>query len=265
MSLKPIYTSESVQRVFNLKYSWSGWLREAAPYRLPIEEHAQLLLPVWQEDGIRLESFRCQGNMLLAVFDAQPSISPVIACRKIKGRLDHSLRQDGATRFSRKVSFRSLGVNTRDVVESYVARQVRKSNYGDPRFREFLSEFTVMGKADLADPYQGASSNYWYNLHLVIALHDRSYPVTRPENFVKLRDACFQIAKKKGYVISCLSIMPDHIHLALRGNVEHSPEEIALSFMNNLSFVLGFNRIWSEEYYAGTFSEYDVRAVKQSA
>lgn len=55
--------------------------------------------------------------------------------------------------------------------------------------------------------------------------------------------------------------MPDHIHITLRGNVNHSPEEIAISHLNNLSYIVGYNKCWSCEYYVGTFSEYDLAAI----
>jgi REP element-mobilizing transposase RayT len=71
------------------------------------------------------------------------------------------------------------------------------------------------------------------------------------------------IAAKKGYAISELSVMPDHLPAALRGNIEQSPAEIARSFQNNLAYLLGQVRWWSDGYYVGTFSEYDMRAVRR--
>ena len=56
--------------------------------------------------------------------------------------------------------------------------------------------------------------------------------------------------------------MPDHLHVALRGNVAESPAEISLAFMNNTAFVMGQNAIWQQGFYGGTFSEYDVRALR---
>ena len=57
--------------------------------------------------------------------------------------------------------------------------------------------------------------------------------------------------------------MPDHLHVALRGNIEHSAQEIALAFMNNLAYLLGSTPIWECGYYAGTFGEYDMRGVRR--
>jgi REP element-mobilizing transposase RayT len=77
-----------------------------------------------------------------------------------------------------------------------------------------------------------------------------------------IRDTCFRIAAKKGYKLAIASVMPDHIHLALRGAPDASPEEIALAFQNNLAYALRQIAIWKETYYAGTFGEYDMGAVR---
>jgi len=58
--------------------------------------------------------------------------------------------------------------------------------------------------------------------------------------------------------------MPEHLHIALRGNVEHSPQEIALAFQNGLAYAMGGFRIWENDYYVGTFGEYTMGAVRGS-
>lgn len=140
--------------------------------------------------------------------------------------------------------------------------QVGKSDYVDPRWKEFLGRFTFAdGPTRLSDPQATGHGRYWYNLHLVIVVQDRRYPIALKESFRKIREACPRIAAKKGYDLAEVSIMPDHVHIALRGNIEHSPTEIGLAFLNNLSFVLGYNRVWSHEFYVGTFSEYSVQEI----
>jgi hypothetical protein len=57
-------------------------------------------------------------------------------------------------------------------------------------------------------------------------------------------------------------VLPDHLHLALRGAITHSPEEIAFSFLNNLAYALGQRPWWQAGYYAGTFGEYSMAAVR---
>ena len=56
-----------------------------------------------------------------------------------------------------------------------------------------------------------------------------------------------------------------HVHAALGGDIEQSPEEITLAFLNNLAYLLGRNRFWRDGYYVGTFSEYDMCIVRQLA
>ena len=85
---------------------------------------------------------------------------------------------------------------------------------------------------------------------------------TEPRWLATAREQSFRIAEKKGYGISRLSVMPDHLHLSLRGNIEHSPEQVALAFMNNLAYALGLTRVWRDSYYVGTFGEYDMNAVR---
>lgn len=121
----------------------------------------------------------------------------------------------------------------------------------DPRFKNYLNDIRfVNDNVDLEAATVTGRGHYWYILYVVLVVADcRRWPVTRHENFERLRDGCLRIATKRGAAISAVSIMPDHIHLPLRGNIEHSPQEIALSYLNNLSYLMGFNECWSREYY----------------
>lgn len=58
--------------------------------------------------------------------------------------------------------------------------------------------------------------------------------------------------------------MPDHVHMALRGNIERSPEEIALVFQNGLARSAGC-KVWQDGFYAGTFSQYDLDVIRRIA
>jgi hypothetical protein len=52
--------------------------------------------------------------------------------------------------------------------------------------------------------------------------------------------------------------------MALRGNIERSPEEIALAFQNGLARVARC-RVWQDGFYVGTFSEYDLDVIRRIA
>lgn len=167
--------------------------------------------------------------------------------------------------FSRKVSFRSLGENIRGAVEGHLGKQVRKEGFADPRFAKRMEAYTVeRDEVDLAQPVATNSGRYWYNLHLVLVVDGR-WRIADYGVLAKIRDSTLRIADKKGYRLKAVSVMPDHIHAALGGDIEKSPEEMALAFLNNLAYAPGQNRVWQDGYYTGTFSEYDMKVVRRVA
>ena len=201
--------------------------------------------------------------MVQILFSVTPQVSPVSLCQRAKGRLQYVLRKAGVkVDFSRKVSFRSLGENTSCVVEKYIEGQVSKEDFADPRFRDRMRQFTVIcDDVRLADPSESNSGRYWYNLHIVIVAVNR-FRTTNPEMLGRIRDEAFRIAVAGANRIAAISVMPDHVHMAIRGNIEESAEEIALSFQNGLAKVVGC-RAWQDGYYAGTFSEYDLDVIRK--
>jgi REP element-mobilizing transposase RayT len=259
--LTPLYTPLSVPRpAYHLRYTWSGWPSTGVfPLLPPFDELTQQ----WETDGLRLLEQRFQPQLIQLTFSVKPHVSPVFFATRVKGRLQHAYRACGRpTQFSRKVAVGTIGRNHRADVEAYIARQVAKEPLVDAQYKAFLEQFTVgFPDVDLSAASETNSGRYWYNLHIVLVSegrernHDAQYLST-------LRDQSLRIAEKKGHRISTLSAMPDHLHLALRGNVAESPEAIALSFMNNLAYVLRQQPVWRFGYYAGTFGEYDMNAVR---
>ncbi len=113
--------------------------------------------------------------MIQFTFSVMPGVSLVFFAARVKGRLEHALRLAGMpVAFSRKVAVRTIGKNTRDEVEAYIRRQVEKEPLADPRFREFLREFTVVDpQVDLSRPTASNPGRYWYNLHPVLVVVER--------------------------------------------------------------------------------------------
>jgi REP element-mobilizing transposase RayT len=260
---EPLYRATDARPAFELRYSWTGW-----PSRPPLPAEATVLQeiePLWESDGIRvLERFWSDERVQLT-FSAKPDVSPVFVAGRAKGRLQHAVRRATPmfSGFRRKVSVFSVGHNCREDVEAYVASQVDSAQFADPAFRALMTEFTVVCKdVDLSAPTESAHGRYWYNLHVVLVTAER-YRVVDRARLTALRDGVFRIAEKKGHRISRFAVMPDHLHTALRGNIQHSPQEIALSFQNNLAYLLGQVRIWADTFYIGTFGEYDMWAIRR--
>lgn len=262
MTPDPYYTADDINSAFHLRYGWTGWPSSSTFPDEPHEEFFEKLTEAWETDGIRLLEYDWTPKQLQFLTSVTPEVAPVTFTARMKGRLDYALRKaEMPTKFNRTFAMRTVGENRRDEVEQYIGRQVQKEGFADPKFEEFLEEFTTVNESvDLSSRVETKSGRYWYNLHVVLTVRDRSR-ITDREGLSTLYDWSLNVAEVKGYRISALSVMPDHLHLALGGNVEHSPEEIALSFMNNLAYQFGHMALWQPSFYVGSFGEYDMGAV----
>ena len=260
-----MYRSSNLAPAFALRYTWCGWTT-AGDLRALSANGWAALEQSWQNDGLHLLETKIEEDRILLTFSTKPAVSPVFLAARAKGRLEHALRAaDGkGVTFSRKVVVRSVGDNVTNDVRAYIASQIQNEEFVDPRFAEFLKQFTVVDESlDLSIPAESRSGRYWYNLHLVLVTDGRTRIID--ESSLKIvRDGSFRIAAKKGYRVAAISVMPDHVHLALRGVFDQSPEDIALSFMNNLTHMLNLGAIWKPGYYVGTFGEYNMRAIRES-
>ena len=264
MSFHPLYQPHGINPAYELRYTWTGWASEGDFPSVSVLEDPH---PLWEQDGMRLLEHRWAGPEVQLTFSTQPGVSPMLLAGRAKGRLQHATRKVAADfpGFSRKVAVRSVGHNRREDVEAYIRSQVTKERFADPRFESLMEEFTVScPQVDLALPSESARGRYWYNLHLVLVSAER-YRIVDRQRLSAIRDGCFRIAAKKGLAISVLSVMPDHLHMALRGDFQQSPQGIALGFQNNLAYLLGQVRIWNDGFYVGTFGEYDMGAIRAHA
>ena len=205
------------------------------------------------------------GDHMLATFSTQPHISPAFLAARVKGRLQHAYRTSGIpVKFRRKLAVRSIGDNTRNVVEQYIQRQLDRAELADPRYRENMRlHHHHDPSVRLDQPSETVSGRYWYNLHIVSVTADR-FRMGSGETAATIRETCLKTAAKHGCAVVEMSVMPDHIHMAVKSNPEKAPEELALAVMNNTAWRLGRTRFWEAGYYAGTFGEYTMRAVRQS-
>ena len=223
---------------------------------------ARATVSEWEADGLRLLELRATAEQAQLLFSVTPGISPVVFCQRVKGRLQHAFRDLGTpVDFSRKVSFRSMGENTSDVVRNYILGQVGKEDFADPRFRTIMRQFTkICTDVHLDQPSESDSGRYWYNLHVVLVLAHR-FRITTPDKLGSMRDTVLTLAPEHGHRIAAVSVMPDHVHIALRGNIKQAPEQIALMLQNDLARAVGC-RPWQDSYYVGTFSEYDMDEIR---
>lgn len=281
--IQPVYTAETVSPVHALRYDWTGWLdldghrksRGGSCRGMAMEDVAILVKtaietcrPLWSIDGMEVGNWQVLDNGGIQIlFTVGPQVSPAFCAMRAKGRLDHALRRSPTpvpSGFRRTVSLRTLGDNTRETVIGYLSRQAGKSDYADHRFKVFLDRFnTVDPRVDLSQPQATGHGRYWCNLHLVIVVADRRFPMTLEASFAAVHDAAFACAAAHGHELARISVMPDHVHLALRFSHESSPMGVGVVFSNWLAAAVGMNHgCWSREFYVGTFSEYGLAALR---
>jgi REP element-mobilizing transposase RayT len=266
MTAQPLYRPTATSGAHRLHYSWSAWPHDngkftAAPLRLITQ-----VAPLWKQDGLEVLEFRWTNEVVHILFAATPEVSPQLVAARAKGRLDHAFRGAGLSLpFSRKVSVRALGENTRRDVEDYLEHQVERERLVDPRFDAALRELQFVNDvADLSQPAASAHGRYWYNLHLVLVTDGR-WRIREIEVLRQLRDATLKVAAKKKHLVSRLSILPDHLHAALRPRIEESPLDVAFAYLNNLAHMVGRGPIWQDGYYVGTFGEYSTHTLLDRA
>jgi REP element-mobilizing transposase RayT len=263
MPPEPSYRAADLRVAYQLRYGWTGW-SSYTPFSP--ELLAQLLpdlAPEWEKDGLRVLESKLTPEQLQFTLSTTPQVAPITLAARLKGRLQHHCRRRGISiDFSRKLAVRSFGDPTRLQVEDYIRNQVPNEELVEDRLRKILTSYTVIDSVvDLSAPFETNSGRYWYNLHLVLVVNER-YRIGDSATLARIRNTALQICAKKGYEASTLTVLPDHLHAAVRGTIEQTPEEIALSFLNNLAYALGQGSWWQAGYYVGTFGEYGMAAVR---
>ena len=247
--------------VHHLFYSWAGWPSEGAFSPDPPAAFFDALRAAWKSDGLELQSHAWTPQQIQMTFRAEPQVAPAYLAARAKGRLQHALRQAGAScGFSRKIAVRSLGDNMSAVVAGYLRQQAVRAELVDERYRATLQAAGFEDAAvDLSAPTETKSGRYWNNLHLVAVTADR-FRIGKEDFLDKVRAGVFAWAEEAGGRLKAFAPMPDHVHVAARGNPERSPLDLAEALWRSLNRAAGCYLI-GENVYAGTFSEYGLDAV----
>ena len=182
----------------------------------------------------------------------------------MKGRAQHLIRTTAPDAFRRNYALRSVGSTRRERLEWYLGAQLDHHSMADARVQERFARYQIHNSdVDLAVPAQTAHARYWYNLHVVL-VHEARYREIRDDVLQAVRRMILAASEAKGHRLSRAAILPDHIHLAMGGNLEESPEEVVLSHMNNLAFARGMKAVFKHSYYVGTLSEYDLGVIPRA-
>ncbi len=256
---EPFYTPQNTRAAYQLNWSYAlfwhsppknfDWLEDLK--RATEKDHIRVLNHSFEPPHV--------SKFLVSTL---PAVAPELIPHRVKGRLQHLLQRESPNAFRRNYSLRSIGSTKRDKVEAYLASQLEHHPMADERVQERLAQYQICEQqVDRARERQTSHGIYWYNLHLVFVMRDRDMHLAHGE-LSALREMIRAAAKAKGHLLSRAAILPDHVHLALGCHLDESPEVVALSYINNICFVLGMKPVFQFSYWVGTFGEYDLGAVK---
>lgn len=262
MSPAPIYTSENCTPAFQLNWSYALFWHAAA---IDDSQWKTALNEVLSPDGIRvLDCFRPQANVTQLLLSTLPDIAPQFLAQRVKGRLQHLIRERIPSAFRRNYSLASVGSTKREKLESYVAQQIEHHQYADPRFRAFLGRFQIVrANVDLSQRQATSHALYTFNLHVVLETQPGMSAYGEP-TLQAWHDMIQRASLSKGHRLSRASILPDHIHLLVGCKHDESPEQVALGYLNNLAHACGMKPVFRYSYYVGSFGEYDLGGIERA-
>ncbi len=202
-------------------YRYTAFLKEAtvAAFTPPDE-----LLQAWQRDGIFLRAFLLQQRRVQMVCASTATISPVQIAQRLKGRLNHCLRQQSPAYpgFDRDFFLGTLGQNDRDIVAAYIRNQVDHSDLVDPLYRERLK--VLRFHEDPGQPPRGKHKGiHDHHLHIVLVTQGR-YRMF-PQEAKKVSVSIIEGGESVGMDIMEFSIMPDHAHILARPDHHRNPQQ----------------------------------------
>ena len=244
---------------FQLNWGLTVFWRQQS---IPDSEWLVELQTATEPDGVRILKHRITTNDASQFFvSTVPNVSPSQMIRSVKGRLQYLIRDHQPKAFQRNYAVRSIGAATRTVTEDYVAKQLDRHPMADPRVQDlFLQYQRTYPDVDLSQPVCNAHGRYWYSLHLVL-VNDHRWREIHHDILDSLILMIERVGAKYGHRLSRVGLLADHIHMTLGSSIDQSPEEIALSFLNNCAFAIGMKPVFQFGYYAGTIGEYDRGAL----
>lgn len=261
-TLTPIYTADNCRAAYQLNWSLAVFWTAPPP---AVALWLNLLSAAAESDGVRILEHRFADERVSQfLISTRPETAPPAISQCVKGRLQHIVRAQLPRAFRRNYAIRSVGSATSEAIGGYIRKQPQRHVMADDRVQQRFERLQICGDPHcLVRPRTSGHAQFWYNLHLVLVSHARDVEV-RVEILEKRRAMILAAAEKKGHLVGNGHLLSDHMHVALGCNLNETPREVALSYLNNLAFTEGMRITYEFGFYVGTFGEYDLGAVWQS-
>jgi REP element-mobilizing transposase RayT len=257
----PLYTVANSRVAYQLHWSVALFAKTAWPEK---ETWWDRLSQAVEQDGVRLLEYHSSGPTTGQIFvSTRPEVSPVATVRSLKGRLQYLVRDAIPQFWLRHYAITSVGAANNDVLQGNVGRQVEHHPMADPRIVERLSKAQYQDAAvDLAALRSSSHGRFTHSLHLVFENAEHLADV-RQEWLETSRLMVIAACQKKGWLLSRLGLVSNHLHALLGCAVTDAPRDVALSLLNNLAYAHGMRRVFESSFYVGTFGPYDHQGIRR--
>lgn len=259
---QPIYTIANTTAAYQLNWSLTLFLRRPFPFSSACFD---ALREITEVDSVRiLEHQQIEARQLRFFVSTQPPVSPAQVIRSVKGRLQYLIRGEDPKLFQRNYSICSVGDPDNDRLHDYVAKQPSRHRMADPRVQEIMESLQFLDEqVDLKAVRLSSYGQYLYNLHIVLENHDHLHNV-HESHLRQLRSMIIRACERKQQLLARIGMVTNHMHLLLGCDIRSSPQEVALSLMNNMAYVMGMKAMTEFSYYVGTFGPYNRNAIRRS-
>ena len=248
--MRPFFTAETVKTAYQSRFHF-GWYGHGRQKKLASIKHLveDSLKAVCEKQSYHLLEHEIESNVLRAIISLTPTTSPSEVTRFVKGNIATAARNEAGISdlWSRGWFCRSVGTVTNETIREYVDRQYEHHRAASESLPELAAKAQYRHPGDAAVLRTSSHAAFEYNLHVVLVT-GRRQQVIDLEMAEAVAAFLRQVCEKKQWMPWNIDVLADHLHLLVGAVTSESPQNVALSLLNNEEFFV-------QHRYAATLRE----------
>ncbi len=217
----PYTIEESSSVAYQLR--WSLALFPTSPVSKPLDWISELSSRC-EPDAIRvLEGSVSNSGTLFLLLSTQPIVKPSFIVQRVKGRLQHLLRDRGGIQWRRNFRLSTVGDANAETVDRYVANQLAHHTMVSPTSHSILADVAWHDpEVDVSQPLTSSHGQYILGLHGVL-VHAERWRNANPDFVERTRQATLSSLQESGCQVSRIALLADHMHFVVRFHYDVAP------------------------------------------